>query len=320
MNMIKKIAMGMGAFGLVASMVGCGDSGGGSVSDLTFTEKSKGVWAVDGTVMADNNIFDVKFQLKDKDGKAVEGAVYAYTVKDVNPDTTQPLTELNIGAGVGTVPGLATEIFQSDMKGACGTMTFTVTAIVEGSGAMGGANGEAVELEPVEGTFEVACGDTTKADTAAIEVPTITLGAALDSATIDLGGVKSTMASSFDLDAGKAYKSAELTTPDLKNSIDMIFSGTKIMTPFGTTSAAYMTKTFSGINNGAGIIKVDAAKAAAATKIDDLAPFLDGEVVSVSAIAQGDAFLIITDKVVPVLVIATKLDATAQVLSIKYLK
>lgn len=323
MNMIKKFALGFSALAMSSALVACSDDGGGSVSDITITPAGTGKWTVDGVVMADNNIFDVKYKLTTADGKQVDSAVYAFTVKEVNPDTNENLLELQLGKGVGTVPGLETEIFQSDMNGACGTMTLTVTAIVEGSGLTGG-NGEAVELEPVTGTFEVACGTAGgKEDPAELpEVPDVDLTATLTEASVNLGGAKSNLASSLDLDAGMAYTSAQVLAAGFdKTTIDVIFSGSKIMTPYGTSAANYMSKTYNGVNNGAGIFKVNATTAAAAKTVDDmLALWGEEDPMSVSAVVAGDAYLVITEKGIPVLIIIDTFNTTAQEITVKYFK
>lgn len=324
MNMMKKFALGCSALAMSSALVACSDDGGGSVSDITITAGT-GKWMVDGVVMADNNIFDVKYKLTTADGKQVDSAVYAFTVKEVNPDTSEPLLELQLGKGVGTVPGLETEIFQSDMNGACGTMTLTVTAIVEGSSALGGGNGEAVELEPVTGTFEVACGTAGgKEDPAELpEVPDVDLTASLTEASVNLGGAKSNLASSLDLDAGMAYTSAQVLAAGFdKTTIDVIFSGSKIMTPYGTSAANYMSKTYNGVNNGAGIFKVNATAAAAAKNVDEMLALWNAEEdpMNVSAIAAGEAYLVITEQGVPVLIIITAFDTTAQEITVKYFK
>lgn len=323
MNMIKKFALGCSALAMSSALVACSDDGGGSVSDITITAAGTGKWTVDGVVMADNNIFDVKYKLTTADGKQVDSAVYAYTVKEVNPDTNENLLELQLGKGVGKVPGLETEIFQSDMNGACGTMTLTVTAIVEGSGLTGG-NGEAVELEPVTGTFEVACGTAGgKEDPAELpEVPDVDLTATLTEASVNLGGAKSNLASSLDLDGGVAYTSAQVLAAGFdKTIIDVIFSGSKIMTPYGTSAANYMSKTYNGVNNGAGIFKVNATTAAAAKTVDDmLALWGEEDPMSVSAVVAGDAYLVITEKGIPVLIIIDTFNTTAQEITVKYFK
>lgn len=322
MNMIKKFALGCSALAMSSALVACSDDGGGSVSDITITAAGTGKWTVDGVVMADNNIFDVKYKLSDPHGKQVDSAVYAYTVKEVNPDTNENLLELQLGKGVGTVPGLETEIFQSNMNGACGTMTLTVTAIVEGSGLTGG-NGEAVELEPVTGTFEVACGTAGDKDKPEIpEVPEVDPTATLTEASVNLGGAKSNLASSLDLDAGMAYTSAQVLADGFdKTIIDVIFSGSKIMTPYGTSAANYMSKTYNGVNNGAGLIKVDATAAAAAKTVNDMIDLWgEKDVINVSAVTAGEAYLVITEQTVPVLIIIDTFNTTAQEITVKYFK
>lgn len=303
MNMIKKIAMGMGAFGLVASMVGCGDSSGGSVSELTTTTTGK-VVSVDGTIDATSKIFDVTYTLADAKGAAITGAIYAYSVKDaavaagVNADS---VLSVNIGKGAAGVPGLDVQVFLADIDSVhCGDLTLTVIAQVETQSTMGGGTGEAEEVSSSV-VFNMPCG----VPSTAVEDPTIPefdpedLAAALTSKTDSVGGAKAKLGSSYDVDANLVYSST--TVGPVVNAIDFIFNGTKVMTPYGTAETGYMSNTFKTSTSEAVLIPV--AATADPKTVEELGALINVDAATnVIAVSANTAFLVITSEGIPALV------------------
>lgn len=319
MNMIKKIAMGMGAFGLVASMVGCGDSSGGSVSELTTTTTGT-VVSVDGTIDATSKIFDVTYTLADAKGAAITGAIYAYSLKDaavavgVNADS---VLSVNIGKGATGVPGLDVQVFMSEIDSVhCGDLTLTVIAQVESQSAMGGGTGEAEDVS-ASVVFNMPCpASSLPKDTIDVDFDT-TITAALVTVTDSIGGAKASLGSSFDLDLGKSYKSAEVAA--VVNAIDVIFNGTKIMAPWGTSETGYMSTTFKNSTSAAMLIPVTAPATAPATQADLIALIDADKATYVLNYSANMAFIVFTSENVPVLVTVKTVDAK-QVMTFTYAK
>jgi len=302
MNMIKKIAMGMGAFGLVASMVGCGDSSGGSVSELTTTTTGA-VVSVDGTIDATSKIFDVTYTLADAKGAAITGAIYAYSLKDaavtagVNADS---VLSVNIGKGAAGVPGLDVQVFLAEIDSAhCGDLTLTVIAQVETQSTMGGGTGEAEEVSSSV-VFNMPCGVATIPE-GEVELPDFdeTITTELVSKTDSVGGAKAKLGSSYDVDANLVYSST--TVGPVVNAIDFIFNGTKVMTPYGTSETGYMSNTFKTSSSEAVLIPV--AATADPKTVGDLSDLIDvTKATNVIAVSANTSFLVITSEGIPALV------------------
>lgn len=302
MNMIKKIAMGMGAFGLVASMVGCGDSSGGSVSELTTTTTDKVVF-VDGTIDATSKIFDVTYTLVDAKGVAIVGAIYAFSLKDaavtanVNADSVK---SVNIGKPVTGVPGLDVQVFLSDIDSShCGDLTLTVIAQVEAQSVTGGGTGEA-EVVDASVVFNMPCGVAREpVDTTGPDFTPGVLEQLLVPKTDSVGGAKAKLGSSYDIDAGLTYTST--TVGAAVNSIDFIFNGTKVMTPYGTAETGYMSNTFKTSSSESVLIPV--AATADPKTVGDLEALINVDAATnVITVSANTAFLVITSEGFPALV------------------
>lgn len=302
-----------------------GSSSGAQSSDtdepaFTLYESAPGIWDVSGRITAnDADIVDVSYTLL-VDGSPVTGAIYAYALKDKRP-SEGPLQELDLGQGAGSIPGLETEIHLEDMGGvACAhgedSLELDLTVVVH-----------ALQLQTiladtmsVEGRVvsRLACPEGFVYNEEEPEPDPVPADAPLkDKGLVVLGGAKATAYSSWDLDSLKDYGGSSVEG-GVANRIDLVYSGTKLMTPGGTAEAGYMTRFYASSASDAILQKLDAEKAAQAKDASALMELLDGEKLTfVTSVAQGDYFLLITSDAMLMLLHAEQLDETKQELGLR---
>jgi hypothetical protein len=334
MNMMKKFAYGLSAFGLAASLVACGGDGGSS-TPITVDADGAGKWKINGTLTAEEDIADVTFSLY-KGETQIEGAIFAYTVKDIKADSPdEALLELNYGAAADGVQGLDATIYQSDMSDVCGESDKTVELTVKVSGwvidkgaVTGSMDTVEIAVDPV--AFTVTCAteatesgseELTDAEKQKLidDLNKVTGSAALVESSFELGGAIAATGSSLDFDAGTVYTSKGVTAT-VANAIDLIYSGTAIMTPIGTQSMNYMTKKYMTSTSAAMIFAIsdtDAAKAA--TKVEDLSAFInvDNALDYVDGLSANKYYLVVSSEAKPYLISITTVDGVKQILTIK---
>ncbi len=318
MNMIKKFAMGASALALTSGLVACGDDNGGSVSDLTTTYAADGKSvAIDGQIEATSNIFDVSYILVDAKGAAITGAIYAYALKDVVTSDTVLL--VNLGKDATDAPNLELNVdFTKIDPSHCGELTLTVAAQVESSGPF---SSDSVEVTSST-TLKMPCGLTQVKDSVVTPNFEDVIADTLKSITVTLGGAKSSLGSSYDLekDSMAAYTSAQVkNSTEVLNAIDVIFNGSKIMTPIGTSEVGYMSATYANSTSGAFLIPV--TQDAKAVTVGDLEDLIEADKAVFSAdLNATSAYLVVTSEGMPVLVKVKALDSTTQVVTISYSK
>jgi hypothetical protein len=332
MNMMKKIVNGLSVFGVAASLVACGGDGG-SRTPITVDADGAGKWKINGTLTAEEDIYDVTFSLF-KGNTQIEGAIYAYEVKDIKDDNSlNTLLELNYGAAADGVYGLDATIYQSNMGEICadGETTVELTVQVTGkvlgiSAVTGSVDTLDIEHEPVN--FTVTCAtaavesgseELTDAEKEALldDLKGVEYSAALVDTSFELGGPIAAVGSSLDLDANRVYTSSQVTSQ--VDSIDLIYSGTAIMTPYGTQTMNYMTKKYMRSTSSAMIFAVTDATAAAAVKtVGDLNYFITGSPVDyVESLTSGKYYLVLSDTQKLYLIFITNVDGDRQILTIK---
>lgn len=143
--------------------------------------------------------------------------------------------------------------------------------------------------------------------------------AALVDTSFVLGGAIAAVGSSLDLDANAIYTSKGVTET-VANAIDLIYSGTAIMTPYGTQSMNYMTKKYMFSTSAAMIFAVsDVSAAKAATTVKDLSAFIDVDKALdyVSSLTSGNYYLVVSSDAKPYLISITTVDGDRQILTIK---
>jgi hypothetical protein len=332
MNLIKKFAFGVCAVGLASSFVACSDSeGGASFGEITISEKSAGVWSVDGLVTAEEDLFDIRYNLA-VNGDTVTGAILSYEVKDLK-DSGAVITQLKLGENEGDIKGLGTEIYLSAIESnPCDgkdSVEFTLSAVAYAASSGVLSSGDTAKVNSAEYTFKVACPSSvtdipgvdepvlSAADSAALAA--VDASAALETVgSYDLGGKVATLGSSLDLDAGKVYVAANVTG-DVLNAVDVIFSGTAIMTPYGTSENGYMSKKYATSENTSLIYTVDATAGAAAKTLEDLSALMvEKNMVNSSTITKdGQYFLVVTDKLDLFLISTSGFDSAKQLVTIK---
>lgn len=335
MNMMKKIAYGLSAFGLAASLVACGGDGGSS-TPITVDADGAGKWRINGTLTAEEDIADVTFELY-KGETQIEGAIFAYGVKDLKDSLgLETLIELNYGAAADGVHGLDAIIYQSNMKDVCGESDNTVELTVKLSGwvidkgaVTGSMDTVEIPVEPVNFTVNcdtevgdaVGSDELTDAEKQKIidDLNDVDASADLVESSFELGGAIAATGSSLDFDAGTVYTSKGVTAT-VANAIDLIYSGTAIMTPIGTQSMNYMTKKYMTSTSAAMIFAVsdtDAAKAAKTVK--DLGSFIDVDKALdyVDGLTANKYYLVVSSESKPYLISITTVDGVKQILTIK---
>ena len=334
MNMMKKIANGLSVFGVAASLVACGGDGG-SRTPITVDADGAGKWKINGTMTAEKDIYDVTFSLF-KGNTQIEGAIYAYEVKDIKSDNSlNTLLELNYGAAADGVYGLDATIYQSNMGEICADGETTVELTVQVTGKVlgistvtGSVDTLDIEHEPVN--FTVTCAtaavesgseELTDAEKEALldNLKGFDYSAALVDTSFELGGAIAAAGSSLDLDANAIYTSKGVTDT-VANAIDLIYSGTAIMTPYGTQSMNYMTKKYMSSTSTAMIFAVsDVSAANAATTVKDLSAFIDVNKALdyVSSLTSGNYYLVVSSDAKPYLISITNVDDNRQILTIK---
>jgi len=319
MNMIKKLAYGIGAFGLAAGLVACGDEGG-SVSELTATT-NEGMVYIDGTIDAgEGSIFDVGYTLTDKGGDTIKGAILAYGVKEAAERLNMSIDSvqvMNLGDEEEGVPGLGLSVNLAKIDSAhCGDLTLSVSVQF----AVGGLVSDDIETIDKSVNFNMPCPSSS--------IPTgdddvsydSTLANDLTSVTDSVGGAKASLGSSYDFDGKATYSSKQLTATII-DEIDMIYNGTKVMAPLGTSEVGYMSSTYANSTSEAVLIPLanntDLTKY---TKQSDLFALVDvTKATYVMDAAKGGKFLVLTDKGAPVLV-SIENTTTGQVMTFKYVK
>lgn len=297
----------------LSSALNNSSSSGETVSEIIVVPRSEGVWGIDGLLTAEEDILDVTFELY-KGETLIEGAISAYTVKDIKTEQKlELLLELNLGAEADGTYGLDATIYRSDMGEACGEddesveLTVRVTAKVQSSSIAS----ESVDTLVYETDFTASC--------AVVTVDPVGPSPALVETSLVLGGAIASEGSSLDLDANKVYNSTDVTTT-VANAIDLIYSGTAIMTPYGTQSMNYMVKKYMNSTSVAMIFAVsdtDAAKAA--TKVEDLSAFIDVDKALdyVDGLTANKYYLVVSSDSKLYLIFITTVDGDKQVLNIK---
>lgn len=327
MNMIKKFAVGLSAMALSTALVACGDDSSAEVTiEAVYNQDSSAV-TFDGSITAVEGakIYDVTYALADAKGKAITGAMLAYSLKqaatnvgkDVEKDT---ISTFLFGAAdmTNSVPGLELSVDLASIDSAsCGELTLTVSVLSDELGLTGGTTGETAQTDK-EIMIVKPCGKKS-ATQDSVELPDFdsTITAALTVVTDSIGGAKASLASSFDLDAGKKYTSKELTGTVI-NDIDLIFNGSKIMTPWGTSEVGYMSKTFATSSSEALIIPV-AATADPKSQADMISLIDVTKAVYVADAAANGKYIVVTSVGIPVFVTITTIDSK-QVMTFKFAK
>lgn len=154
----------------------------------------------------------------------------------------------------------------------------------------------------------------------------VKVSAGFSSTSYKLGGAKSATPSCLNLDGSALYTSTQLTnTPANKSLVDVIFSGSAIMTPYGTSEQGYMKEPFLGIDNRASFIPISTTQAAqlkaANATVAMLEDMIDpAKAVFSATINAGEAFIVISDQGVPFVIIADALDTTFQLLTLQVLQ
>lgn len=301
MNMnTKKIATLFTAAAMAATLSGCfgDDSEDGDSVSITGFKATVGEETVvlDGTVSSGSSIESVSFMVKDSAGVEVKNAVDYLTIAAYAEGGWKDITSLELGFNEdSTVVSLESEIYLAEI--ACGSYTVTVT--VDGATA--------------EASFSKTTGcviDTIDVDTSDFtEAQTVTLGAQ-DNA----------KESSLDLDAWELYKQADVDSAAAV-VIDLVYgvvSGkATIATPTGADVLDMVGGKYADANNDAVIVKLDVASVDEIKKATDLDFNVDDAVFS-TEVAEGDVFLVITDKEALFVVGATEIVAgAAGTLSIK---
>lgn len=327
MNMIKKFAVGLSAMALSTALVACGDDSSAEVTIEAVYNADSSAVSFDGSITAPEGakIYDVTYSLVDSKDKAITGAMLAYSLKqaatnvgkDVEKDT---ITTFLFGAAdvTNSIPGLELSV---DMKAidsaSCGELTLTVSVLSDEIGLTGGATGETVTTDK-DIMIVKPCGKSGSVQDS-IELPDFdsTITAALTVVTDSIGGAKASLASSFDLDAGKKYSTQELTGTII-NDVDLVFNGTKIMTPWGTSEVGYMSKTYAASTSEAMIIPV-AATANPKTTADLIDLINVSKAVYMVNVAAGGKYIVVTSVGVPVFVSVTTIDSE-QVMTFKFAK
>jgi hypothetical protein len=291
----------------LSSALNNSSSSGETVSEIIVVPRSEGVWGIDGLLTAEEDILDVTFELY-KGETLIEGAISAYTVKDIKTEQKlELLLELNLGAEADGTYGLDATIYRSDMGEACGEgdesveLTVRVTAKVQSSSIAS----ESVDTLVYETNFTASCAD-------------VIVGPPEPSPALVESSFELAKEASLDLDVGKVYASAQVGS--VVNEIDLIYSGTAIMTPYGAQSMNYMVKTYMNSISVAMIFAVsdtDAAKAA--TKVEDLSAFIDVDKALdyVDGLTANKYYLVVSSDSKLYLIFITTVDGDKQVLNIK---
>jgi hypothetical protein len=308
-------------------------SSASSSSQVTITESGKGVWKINGTLTANEDISSLSFGLYRGDTR-IKGAIYAYEVKDIKAkEGLETLLEVNFGAAADGVHGLDATIYQSDMGAVCAEGETTVVLdvritgkVLDASSITGAIELLDVGLEPMVfaidcATEAVASGSNalTDATREALlkDLEDLDPTAELVESSFELGGAIAAIGSSLDLDAGKTYGSNEVD--DLVDDIDLIYSGTAIMTPYGAWTMGYMTKKYMASTSAATIFAVaDSYAAQNATKLEDLLDFItDSPVDYVDGLASGQYYLVVSSDALPYLISIATVENGKQILTIK---
>lgn len=327
MNMIKKFAVGLSAMALSTALVACGDDSSAEVTIEAVYNQDSSTVTFDGAIVAPEGakIYDVTYSLVDSKDKAITGAMLAYSLKQAAANVGKDVEKDVIGTFLfgaanmtDSIPGLELSVDLASIDSAsCGELTLTVTALSDEIGLTGGATGETVPTNK-EIMIVKPCGKKSAAQDS-VELPKFdsTITAALTVVTDSIGGAKASLASSFDLDAGKKYSSKELTATVI-DSIDIIFNGSKIMTPWGTSEVGYMSKTFANSSSEALIIPV--AATADPKSQADMIPLIDvTKAVYVADATANGKYIVVTSVGIPVFVTITTIDGK-QVMTFKYAK
>ncbi len=329
MNMIKKFAVGLSAMALSTALVACGDDSSAEVTIEAVYSTDSSTVTFDGAIVAPEGakIYDVTYSLVDSKDKAITGAMLAYSLKQAAANVGKDVEKDVIGTFLfgaanmtDSIPGLELSVDLASIDSAsCGELTLTVTALSDEIGLTGGATGETVPTNK-EIMIVKPCGKSGSVQDP-IELPDFseTVTDPLVPVTDSIGGAKASLASSFDLDAGKKYSSKELTATVI-DSIDIIFNGSKIMTPWGTSEVGYMSKTFANSSSEALIIPV-AATADPKSQADMIKLIEDDKAVYVADVNASTAskFIVVTSVGIPVFVTITTIDGK-QVMTFKYAK
>lgn len=268
-------------------------------------------------------IQDVQYSLTDAQGNAITGAMLAYSLKQAAQNVGIELANADgflLGAADVTnkVPGVELAIDLASIDSAkCGELTLTISILYDEIGLTGGITGETIVTEK-EFTLYKPCGKSSPVQDS-IEIPDFdsTLTVPLTVVTDSIGGSKSSLASSFDLDAGKKSTTSELTSIVI-NDVDVVFNGTKIMTPWGTSEVGYMSKTYAASTSQALIIPL--AASANPKNTADLIGLIDvSKAVYVADVTAGSKFIVVTSVGIPVLITVTSIDEK-QAMIFKYAK
>lgn len=284
----------------------------GEQDSLAFSivKTNPGIWNIEGTVSMGHPIVDVSYALRDSTGNSVMGSIYAYSLQDATQGKS--VSQLNLGKASDTIPGLEVQIYQSDMGGVCGTLTFEVQLTFdEGSG------NAVLQPHKYSQKFVVICGEVAPGPepgpcVAPVQPDLITKTALV------LGGVNSLVGSSADLDESAVFAANEVTAT-VANKIDLVYRGTALMTPFGASEAGYLASVFSKSTSEAVIIPVDAAKAAEVKSNNDLQQLIIPELATnlLKSVTTGDAFIMITTEGIALLYFVQSMDPEAQTLTLE---
>lgn len=307
---LQHLVSAVAACTLVATLSGCSGSADPDlepIRGLAIHETSNpGIWSIDGTIELPD-VYQVRFAITSPGGGDLPGAVLAFEVKDLR-EAGADLSVIRIGEGAGDIPGLRATVNQARMGATCGELTLTVVAHYDDG------NGEAQTSASAD--FLADCANAT-ADGDSYSPVTYDdwTNATLVTKTDTLGGAKSTVAASIDLDSGLKYTSSQVVR-GVADEIDLIFNGSKVMSPLGTPEAGYMSLKYAESTSLAFLIPVTVRNTP--TTQADLIALIDADkgtyVLSVSA---GTSFIVFTSLNVPVLVTVLGID-DQQVMTFRY--
>jgi len=287
----------------------------GEQDSLAFSivKTNPGIWNIEGTVSMGHPIVDVSYALRDSTGNSVMGSIYAYSLQDATQGKS--VSRLNLGKASDSIPGLDVQIYQNDMGGVCGTLTFEVQLTFdEGSG------NAVLQPHKYSQNFVVTCGEIPPEPVPGPDscpVPDEPLNPIIKT-TLVLGGANSLVGSSADLDESAVFAASGVTA-EVANKIDLVYSGSALITPFGASEAGYMATAYKKSTSDAIIIPVDAAKAAEVKSMTDLEPMINVEDATyvVQSIAVGDAFILYSSQSYLYLVFVKAFDASMQTLTME---
>ena len=312
--------------GLSSSSVGAVDSLADESVEVTYNADSS-MAGLEGYIEAAEGglLQDIQYSLVDAQGQAITGAMLAYSLKQAAQNVGIDMESehidgflLGVADITNRVPGVELSIDLASIDSSrCGELTLTLSILYDEIGLTGGSTGETIVTDK-DFTLYKPCGRSNAVDDdVAIPdfgtVDNTTLITRVDS----IGGAKASLASSFDLDAGKKYSTNELTGTII-NDVDLVFNGTKIMTPWGTSEVGYMSKTYAASTSEAMIIPVAATANPQTTA--DLIDLIDvSKAVYMVNVAVGGKYIVVTSVGVPVFVSVSTIDSE-QVMTFKFAK